>query len=62
VRRPTPEQLEATRNECALTVARHEKAQNFIFVMNETVLVTQAAIEHSRDLMAWADAVLKGRV
>jgi hypothetical protein len=58
----TPEQFEVTHNACALTIARHQKAPNSDSAVNEIVLATRAATEHSRDLMAWADAVLKGRV
>jgi hypothetical protein len=62
VHRPIPKEFEATLNACALTIAGRKKAQNSICAMKETVLVTRAAIEQSRDLMAWADALLKGRV
>jgi hypothetical protein len=62
VHRLTPEEFEATLNACALTIAGRERAQDSICAMKETVLVTRAAIEQSRDLMAWANGLVKGRV
>jgi hypothetical protein len=58
----TPEEFEATRNACALTIARHERILAWRDQRLEMVMVTRAVIDHSRDLMAWADALLKGRV
>jgi hypothetical protein len=56
----TPEEREATRKACALTIARHEKALTSYRTMEEIMLVARAATEQARDFMAWADAVLKG--
>jgi hypothetical protein len=64
----TPEEFEATRKACALTLAGRERvlaawrAQKL-----ETMIAARAAIEQSCDLMAWsdellADALLKRRV
>jgi hypothetical protein len=63
----TPEEFEATRKACALTIARAELVLAWREERLATRLATRAAIEHSRALMAWADAVLedallKGRV
>jgi hypothetical protein len=58
----TPEEREAIRKACGLTIARHEQALISYRAMEEIALVTRVMIEHSRDLMAWVDAVLKGRV
>lgn len=58
---PLSTERESMRKACALTISRHEKALTTHRTMKEIVWVTRAAIEHSRDLMAWANLVLKGR-
>jgi hypothetical protein len=65
----TPEEFEATRNACALAIARNrERVLAWRDQRLEIMMVTRVQIEQSRDLMAWADAsvakaaLLKGRV
>jgi hypothetical protein len=63
----TPEEFEATRSECALTIAMlAERLMAWRTRKLELMMVTRAQIEQSHDLMAWADelstgALLKGR-
>jgi hypothetical protein len=53
----SPEEFEATRKACAITIARHGVVLAWREQTRETTVVTRAAIEHSRALMAWADAL-----
>jgi hypothetical protein len=65
----TPEEFEATREACAITLAKRELVSAWREDMSawredmlETIAVTRAAIEDSRDLMVWADVLLNRRV